>query len=42
MKNRYTTLDVVAAVHDLKQYIGMRVNNVYDVNSKTYLIKLQK
>ncbi|GMT32425.1 hypothetical protein PFISCL1PPCAC_23722 [Pristionchus fissidentatus] len=42
MKNRYTTLDVVAAVHDLKQYIGMRVANIYDVNSKTYLIKLQK
>lgn len=23
-------------------YIGMRVNNVYDIDSKTYLIRLQK
>lgn len=23
-------------------YIGMRVNNVYDIDNKTYLIRLQK
>ncbi|CAI4226947.1 unnamed protein product [Auanema sp. JU1783] len=42
MKNRFTTLDVLAAVHDLKPLEGMRVNNIYDINSKTYLIRLQK
>ncbi len=24
------------------QYVGMRVSQVYDVDNKTYLIKLQK
>lgn len=23
-------------------YMGMRVNNVYDIDNKTYLIRLQK
>uniref|UniRef100_A0A1I7XV10 Nuclear export mediator factor n=1 Tax=Heterorhabditis bacteriophora TaxID=37862 RepID=A0A1I7XV10_HETBA len=42
MKNRYTTIDVMAAVHDLKELEGMRVAKIYDINSKTYLIRLQK
>lgn len=42
MKNRFSTLDVFAVVHDLKELTGQRVVNVYDVNSKTYLIRIQK
>ncbi|VDN00887.1 unnamed protein product [Thelazia callipaeda] len=41
MKNGFTTLDVFAAVHDLKKLVGHRVANVYDVNPKTYLIRIQ-
>ncbi|CAG9539808.1 unnamed protein product [Cercopithifilaria johnstoni] len=42
MKKRFSTLDVFAAVHDLKELTGQRVANVYDVDSKTYLIRIQK
>ncbi|TKR80542.1 hypothetical protein L596_014600 [Steinernema carpocapsae] len=42
MKNRFTTLDVAASVNDLQSALGMRVVNVYDLDSRTYLIKLQK
>ena len=42
MKTKYTTTDVCAAVHDLRQLVGMRVLNVYDIDSKTYLLKLHK
>ncbi|VDP15431.1 unnamed protein product [Soboliphyme baturini] len=42
MKTRFSTIDVVAIVHDLKKYIGYRVANVYDLNSKSYLLKLVK
>ncbi|CAJ0959766.1 unnamed protein product, partial [Mesorhabditis belari] len=41
MKDRYTTLDVVAAVQDLQTVVGMRVYNIYDINSKTYLIRFK-
>lgn len=42
MKSRFTTLDVAAAVNDLKSCEGMRVVNVYDVNHKTYIMKLSR
>ncbi|MCP9265072.1 Ribonuclease-like protein [Dirofilaria immitis] len=42
MKNRFSTLDVFAVVHDLKKLVGQRVANVYDMDSKTYLIRIQK
>lgn len=42
MKNRFSTLDTFAVIHDLKQLAGHRVANVYDVDSKTYLIRIQK
>lgn len=29
-------------VHDLKTLVGHRVINVYDVDSRTYLIRIQK
>ncbi|XP_070697951.1 ribosome quality control complex subunit NEMF [Pempheris klunzingeri] len=43
MKTRYTTVDIRAVVAEINaNYIGMRVNNVYDIDNKTYLIRLQK
>ncbi|XP_031703122.1 ribosome quality control complex subunit NEMF [Anarrhichthys ocellatus] len=43
MKTRFTTLDIRAVIAEINaNYIGMRVNNVYDIDNKTYLIRLQK
>ncbi|XP_077587184.1 ribosome quality control complex subunit NEMF [Stigmatopora nigra] len=43
MKTRYTTADIRAAISEINtNFIGMRVNNVYDIDNKTYLIRLQK
>lgn len=42
MKNRFTLVDVIAATSELKKLQGMRVNNVYDIDNKTYLIKLSR
>uniref|UniRef100_A0A4W4ER43 Ribosome quality control complex subunit NEMF n=1 Tax=Electrophorus electricus TaxID=8005 RepID=A0A4W4ER43_ELEEL len=43
MKSRFNTVDIRAVIAELNAtYIGMRVNNVYDIDNKTYLIRLQK
>ncbi|XP_019743832.1 ribosome quality control complex subunit NEMF isoform X2 [Hippocampus comes] len=43
MKTRFTTADIRAAIAEINaNYMGMRVNNVYDIDNKTYLIRLQK
>nr|CDJ96164.1 Fibronectin-binding A and Protein of unknown function DUF814 domain containing protein [Haemonchus contortus] len=42
MKSRFTLLDVGAAVNDLKALEGMRIVNVYDMNHKTYIMKLSQ
>ncbi|XP_054256097.1 ribosome quality control complex subunit NEMF isoform X2 [Indicator indicator] len=43
MKSRFSTIDIRAVLAELRQsLLGMRVNNVYDVDNKTYLIRLQK
>ncbi|XP_075048742.1 ribosome quality control complex subunit NEMF [Mixophyes fleayi] len=43
MKNRFNTIDIRAVIAELTDsLLGMRVNNVYDVDNKTYLIRLQK
>ncbi|XP_048456043.1 ribosome quality control complex subunit NEMF-like [Rhincodon typus] len=42
MKSRFNTIDIRAIVSELQSFVGMRVNNVYDVDNKTYLIRLQK
>ncbi|KFD47182.1 hypothetical protein M514_11951 [Trichuris suis] len=42
MKSRFTNIDVFAIVNDLQSLVGMRVNNVYDIDHKTYLIRLVK
>lgn len=40
VKTRMTGIDIGALVAEMRQCIGMRVANVYDVNAKTYLFKL--
>ncbi|XP_044747380.1 nuclear export mediator factor NEMF homolog [Coccinella septempunctata] len=42
MKTRFNTFDIVCVVGELQRYIGMRVNNIYDIDNKTFLIKLQR
>ncbi|XP_045460688.1 nuclear export mediator factor NEMF homolog isoform X1 [Harmonia axyridis] len=42
MKTRFNTFDILCVVGELQQYVGMRVNNVYDIDNKTFLIKLQR
>lgn len=42
MKTRFHTLDIRALVKNLQGIIGLRVANVYDINHRTYLIKLAK
>ena len=42
MKSRFSTLDIISIVDELQQYVGMRVNQVYDVDNKTYLIKFHQ
>ena len=43
MKTRFSTLDLLAQVDLLRsKAVGLRVNQVYDVDHKTYLIRLQK
>lgn len=42
MKTRFNTLDTIAIIHELKNIVGSRVNQVYDIDNKTYLIKLNK
>ncbi|XP_041469518.1 nuclear export mediator factor NEMF-like [Lytechinus variegatus] len=41
MKSRFTTIDLRAILYELgSKLLGLRVLNVYDVNNKTYLIRL--
>ncbi|KAJ3086652.1 hypothetical protein HK102_012770, partial [Quaeritorhiza haematococci] len=43
MKQRFSALDVSASVADLREnLLGLRLQNVYDINSKTYLFKFNK
>lgn len=43
MKSRFTTFDIKAIISELRlRLTSLRVVNVYDIDSKTYLIKLAK
>lgn len=43
MKGRFNTVDIRAAIAEINaSCVGMRVNNIYDIDNKTYLIRLQK
>ena len=42
-KARFSSLDVAAIVSSLRSTVlGYRISNVYDINSRTYLLKLAK
>lgn len=42
MKTRFNTFDIICVVAELQKYVGMRVNNIYDIDNKTYLLKLHR
>jgi len=41
MKTRFSTFDLICEIKELQFLVGMRVNKVYDVDKKTYILKLQ-
>ncbi|XP_046823727.1 nuclear export mediator factor NEMF homolog isoform X1 [Vespa crabro] len=42
MKTRFNTYDLVCSVTELQRLIGMRVNQIYNVDHRTYLIRFQR
>ena len=43
MKTRFTSLDLAAELSVLQRdVVGMRVNQVYDIDHKSYILKLQE
>lgn len=43
MKNRFTTLDIISIIPELNEQLrGLRVNQVYDIDNKAYLIRFSR
>ncbi|XP_043526724.1 nuclear export mediator factor NEMF homolog isoform X2 [Frieseomelitta varia] len=42
MKTRFNSYDIVCTISELQKLIGMRVNQVYDIDHRTYLIRFQR
>ncbi|XP_059480083.1 ribosome quality control complex subunit NEMF homolog [Neocloeon triangulifer] len=42
MKNRFNSLDLVCSVVELQKVVGLRLQQVYDIDHRTYLLKLQE
>ncbi|KAL1461067.1 hypothetical protein WDU94_012998, partial [Cyamophila willieti] len=42
MKNRFSTFDLICSVTELQKLVGMRLNQVYDIDHKTYLLRFQR
>ncbi|EDX14359.1 GD21177 [Drosophila simulans] len=41
MKTRFNTFDIICGVAELQKLVGWRVNQIYDVDNKTYLFRMQ-
>ncbi|KAM7360796.1 nuclear export mediator factor NEMF homolog Clbn [Cochliomyia hominivorax] len=41
MKLRFNSFDIICGVTELQSLVGLRVNQIYDIDNKTYLIRLQ-
>uniref|UniRef100_W8C4S2 Nuclear export mediator factor NEMF n=1 Tax=Ceratitis capitata TaxID=7213 RepID=W8C4S2_CERCA len=41
MKTRFNTYDIICGVTELQRLVGQRVNQIYDIDNKTYLIRFQ-
>lgn len=42
MKTRFNTYDLVCSITELQRLIGMRVNQIYNVDHRIYLIRFQR
>ncbi|XP_012257148.2 ribosome quality control complex subunit NEMF homolog [Athalia rosae] len=42
MKTRFSTYDLVCSTTELQRLVGMRVNQIYDIDNRTYLIRLHR
>ncbi|KOC59782.1 Nuclear export mediator factor NEMF like protein [Habropoda laboriosa] len=42
MKTRFNSYDITCSITELQKLIGMRVNQIYDIDHRTYLIRLQR
>ncbi|XP_017879873.1 nuclear export mediator factor NEMF homolog [Ceratina calcarata] len=42
MKTRFNSYDIACTITELRKLIGMRVNQIYDIDHRTYLIRLQR
>ncbi|XP_066585470.1 ribosome quality control complex subunit NEMF homolog [Prorops nasuta] len=42
MKTRFNSYDIVCSITELQRLVGMRVNQIYDIDHRTYLIRLQR
>ena len=40
MKGRFSTLDIISMLEELQQFVGLRVNQVYDVDNKGLSINI--
>ncbi|XP_020814762.1 nuclear export mediator factor NEMF homolog [Drosophila serrata] len=40
MKTRFNTFDIICGVAELQKLVGWRVNQIYDVDNKTYLFRM--
>ncbi|XP_061394100.1 ribosome quality control complex subunit NEMF homolog [Musca vetustissima] len=41
MKLRFNSFDIVCGVTELQSLVGLRVNQIYDIDNKTFLIRFQ-
>ncbi|XP_071453923.1 ribosome quality control complex subunit NEMF homolog [Hetaerina americana] len=41
MKSKFSTYDLICIITELQKLVGMRLNQIYDIDSKTYLFKFQ-